>query len=431
MDVSTFCQHLKKTGTKRGFVVFDKGQLTSSGGIFDEVADFYQNESKDFAKHEASFFEYNEKTDSLFGAFISNTTRGAGHGGARLWNYNNVTDFVTDGLRLSQGMGRKSALAGIWWGGGKGLIAKNNHSNYSDDQYRDLLFGEYGRFVTSLRGCYYGAEDVGLTEADTARMFKTSRFITCIPKQFGGSGNPSGMTAKGTVSGMEGGLHFRKAGDTLKGKKIVMQGAGNVASFMIGYLLAKDVSEIIASDINENVLNRAKNMFKSDNRVKFVLTERDDNSILEEECDVLAPNALGGIITEELVSKIKAPVICGAANNQLANASIDKMLKERGIVYVPDFLNNRMGIVNCANESYGYVENDEAIEKHFARTWKHSIFNTTMDVLNEAEDKNIGSDEAAKKIADRLQEEEHPIFGHRGIQIIRSIVKSNWVNEAN
>ena len=105
------------------------------------------------------------------------------------------------------------------------------------------------------------------------------------------------------------------------------------------------------------------------------------------------------------------------------------MLKDKGIIYVPDFLNNRMGIVNCANENYGYVENDESIERHFEKEWKHSIFNTTMNVLNESKNKNIGSDEAAKKIADQLQEEEHPIFGHRGIKIIQSILKSNWVNE--
>ena len=108
---------------------------------------------------------------------------------------------------------------------------------------------------------------------------------------------------------MEGGLHFKKPGDALEGKKIVMQGAGNVASFMIKYLLQKGVAEIVASDINEDVLNKAKETFGSDPRVKFVLSKRDDNTILEEECDIIAPNALGGIITEDLVSKIRAPIV--------------------------------------------------------------------------------------------------------------------------
>jgi leucine dehydrogenase len=336
-------------------------------------------------------------------------------------------------------MGRKSALAGLWWGGGKGLIAKNNGVDYSDHQFRDALFGEYGKFITSLRGLYYGAEDVGLTEEDTLRMFKYTRFATCIPKRIGGSGNPSGMTAKGTVCGMEGALEFLKPGDTLKGKKIVMQGAGNVASFMIQELLKKGVAHIKASDINENVIKAAKEKYKLDSRVDFVLKKRDDNSILEEECDILAPNALGGILDEKLIPKIKAPIVlnyyfnfkvCGAANNQLFDATSDELLKKRGIIYVPDFLNNRMGIVNCANEMYGYVDEDPEIERHFGREWKHSIINTTLDVLNESKKTNIGTDGAAKKIADELQKQTHPIFGHRGKKIVQSILKSNWVNEA-
>jgi leucine dehydrogenase len=273
--------------------------------------------------HQGSFFEYNQKTDSLFGIFVQNSSRGAGHGGVRLWGYNDVSSFITDGLRLSKGMGRKSALAGLWWGGGKGLIAKNNGVDYSDHQFRDELFGEYGKFITSLRGLYYGAEDVGLTEEDTLRMFKYTRFATCIPKRIGGSGNPSGMTAKGTVCGMEGALEFLKPGDTLKGKKIVMQGAGNVASFMIEELLKKGVAQIKASDINEFVINAAKEKYKLDTRVDFVLKNRDDNTILEEECDILAPNALGGILDEKLISKIKAPIVI---NNYLISRFVGQQI---------------------------------------------------------------------------------------------------------
>lgn len=105
------------------------------------------------------------------------------------------------------------------------------------------------------------------------------------------------------------------------------------------------------------------------------------------------------------------------------------MLIKHGIHYIPDFLNNRMGIVNCANEMYGYVTNDPAKERHFGREWKHSIFNATLDVLKESKEKNIGTDQAAKSIADKLANEPHPIWGHRSAQIIKSVINSDWVNK--
>jgi len=214
-----FYEELVSQNIKRGFIGFDnkKKEIYSSGGIFKEIGTWMLNDKRDFFEHEATFFEYNEKTNSLFGAFIQKTKRGAGHGGVRLWPYENVESFLREGLRLSLGMGRKNSLAGLWWGGGKGLIAKIDGIDYSNNNFRDLLFGEYGKFVTSLKGCYYGAEDVGLTTDDTLRMFKNSRFITCIPKEVGGSGNPSPLTAKGTLCGMEAVLSLKN--ESLKGKK--------------------------------------------------------------------------------------------------------------------------------------------------------------------------------------------------------------------
>jgi len=204
LSIPNFTEKLKNEKIKRGFVINENGKFTASKGkMFEDISKFYQNDKRDFFEHEATFFEYNEKTNSLFGAFIQKTKRGAGHGGVRLWPYENVESFLREGLRLSLGMGRKNSLAGLWWGGGKGLIAKIDGIDYSNNNFRDLLFGEYGKFVTSLKGCYYGAEDVGLTTDDTLRMFKNSRFITCIPKEVGGSGNPSPLTAKGTLCGME------------------------------------------------------------------------------------------------------------------------------------------------------------------------------------------------------------------------------------
>jgi len=124
---------------------------------------------------------------------------------------------------------------------------------------------------------------------------------------------------------------------------------------------------------------------------------------------------------------LKAKIICGAANNQLEDMQRDgKALHENEIYYVPDFLTNRMGIVTCANEQYGYINNDPMIENHFSRSWEHSIFNRALQILKESKEKNIPTAEIALKLADKLSRENHPIFGHRGRQIIKSLVENKW-----
>ena len=178
--------------------------------------------------------------------------------------------------------------------------------------------------------------------------------------------------------------------------------------------------------ISQSVLDTAKARF-NDKRVHLVLTKPGDNSILFEKADIVAPCALGGILNDQTIPKLQTKIVCGAANNQLLDASRDDMLLvKHGIDYVPDFLNNRMGIVNCANEMYGYPDNDPAKERHYGREWKHSVFNTTIEVLTEAKNKGTGTDFSAKSIADRLANEPHPIWGHRGSKIIESIIKSDW-----
>jgi leucine dehydrogenase len=157
------------------------------------------------------------------------------------------------------------------------------------------------------------------------------------------------MTARGVVTGMEAALEFNNNG-TLEGKEIVLQGCGNVASFIVEGLLQKGVKKITASDINPNSLEVAEKRF-NDKRVEFVLSKPGCNSILFKPCDIVVPSALGGILNKNSIPKISAKIVCGAANNQLLDpATDDKLLLDHGISYVPDFLCNRMGIVNCANE---------------------------------------------------------------------------------
>jgi glutamate dehydrogenase/leucine dehydrogenase len=124
---------------------------------------------------------------------------------------------------------------------------------------------------------------------------------------------------------------------------------------------------------------------------------------------------------------LKAKIVCGAANNQLEDMKRDgKALHVKDIYYVPDFLTNRMGIVTCANEQYGYIINDPSIENHFSRNWEHSIFNRTVQILKESKEKNIPTSDIALKLADKLSKKNHPVFGHRGKQIIKSLVENEW-----
>ena len=202
--------------------------------------------------------------------------------------------FVRDGLRLARGMTRKCALAGLWWGGGKGLIARQPGDAHRDPAYRRRLYREYGAFVSSLRGCYVTAEDVGTTPLDMAEVFGATRFATSVPQGVGGTGNPSPWTAAGVVCAMEAGLEFLGRG-SLEGTTIAMQGTGNVGSAMIAMLLEKGVARITASEICSEQRAALESAF--DGRpVELRAALPGDCEILAEPCDLLAPNALGGVL---------------------------------------------------------------------------------------------------------------------------------------
>jgi len=421
-----FADHLRSLGRSRAYAVTDpkSGALQVSDPQLAGLADFLR-QSPDFHAHEGVFLGVGAQSGALFGAFVHDTHRGQSQGGLRFWPYPSLAAFLSDGLRLAHGMTRKNALAGIWWGGGKGLIARDADAPYRDPAFRSLVYREYAAFCTSLHGVYLTAEDAGTGPADMAEVFTGTRFVTCAPAAVGGSGNPSPATAKGVVCAMEGALDHLGLG-TLAGTKIVLQGTGNVGSAMIDELLARDVSSVIASDINEERLASLATRY-ADAPVELRLSAPGDNAILSEPCDVLAPNALGGILNPQTIPSIAAKVICGAANNQLLDEARDATsLQARGIVYVPDFLCNRMGIVSCANEQYGYVDDDPAIERHFGRTWENSVFLVTKKTLTLAAEAGITTAAAASQIADELALHPHPIWGHRGRAIIGSLVAARW-----
>jgi leucine dehydrogenase len=422
-STSDFVRFLQKEQIRRFFLVHDPAsrQVLSSHPQLQPLADFLMKDRRDFAGHEGLFFQVTERYDTLQGAFVHRTCRGQAAGGVRYWTYGSMEDYLRDGLRLSKGMCHKNALAGLWWGGGKGVMAHAPGVDPEDPEVRKYLYSEYGRFISSLRGCYVTAEDVGTTVADIANVFSRTRFTTCIPPEWGGSGNPSIPTARGVVSAMEAALAFAGMGE-LKGKTVAIQGIGNVGGPLVRFLVEQGVRRIIACDINPRVADSVRSA-----SVEVRTVSCSDDSIFKEDCDIFSPNATGAVINPRTIPLLRTKIVCGAANNQLEDPSRDDDdLFDRGTIYVPDFLANRMGIVNAADEQYGYVVNDPLFERHLSRDWDGSIYQTTLRVLRESKASGEPTGRIAVRQAEELSLQPHPIFGHRGRQIIDGLVADRW-----
>jgi glutamate dehydrogenase/leucine dehydrogenase len=261
------------------------------------------------------------------------------------------------------------------------------------------------------------------------QIYQGTRYMMCAPERVGGSGNPSPQTARGVVCAMEAASEWLGLGN-LEGKRIAMQGTGNVGSHMIRLLLGKGVGKIVATEISEALHQKVLAEHNSP-RLDVRLVSRDDISIFSEECDVLAPNALGGVLNARTIPTLRTSLVCGAANNQLLDEREDATaLTARGIAYVPDFVANRMGIVNCANEQYGSIASDPAIERHFERSWSSSVHQVTCRVLSRAKEEGITPTQAANRLADELTLEPHPIFGYRSKTIIRQLFDGGWANKS-
>jgi glutamate dehydrogenase/leucine dehydrogenase len=429
LSPAEFCNFLQREGIRRFYLVrlAEEGRVIASHPVLEPLARLLERDRRDFDKHEGIFVQVAPETGVLQGAFVHRTCRGQGAGGVRFWRYNSVEEYLRDGLRLARGMTHKNALAGLWWGGGKGVMAQSTGSA-ADPAARRRIYEEYGEFMTSLQGCYVTAEDVGSSVEDMAAVFSTTRFTTCIPPSLGGSGNPSVPTARGVLRGMEAALaHSGRGG--LAGKSVVLQGLGHVGEPLVGFLRERGVARVIGSDIDpsrrEALLEKFPPAAGWELGVRIV--ERGDLSILAEPADVLAPCATGGVLNPRTIPTIAAPIVCGAANNQLEDPERDDLLlAERSILYLPDFLVNRMGIVNCADEQYGYVEPDPRIEAHLGDEWDNSVYNLSLQVLDEARKTGKTPARIALALAEERSFELHPVWGHRGEMIIRSLIRNAW-----
>ena len=419
-----------EAGIRRAWIVTPPGTQTvqASHPLFEPIAAAIQADTRDYHAHQGVFFEIGAASGHLLSAAVHKTVRGLAAGGVRFWVYDDVEGFVRDGLRLARGMGHKNALAGLWWGGGKGVVARRTDVDHTDQVVRKALYNDYGRFMTGIRGCYVTAEDAGTTTEDMADVFATTRHTTCIPEHLGGSGNPSRLTATGVVVGMEAALKFRGMGD-IRGKTVAMQGLGNVSRFMIRDLVERGVGRIMGTDVDAAAIETTRAM-NPDAPLEAQVVPIGDASVLTLPADIVAPNAVGGILNPHTIPTIQAPIVCGAANNQLEDHDRDgPALRDRGVLYAPDFLVNRMGIVNCANECYGSFDGDPAILSHLDHDCEHGIYRRSLTVYRRAHLSGRTPAAEAQTMADELSEVPHPIWGNRGQLIIDSLVRTGWAEQ--
>ncbi len=332
-----------------------------------------------FDNHEQIVF-CNDKDTGLKAIIgIHNTVLGPALGGTRMWQYNNEWEALNDVLRLSRGMSFKSAITGLNLGGGKAVIIGDAKAQKTPE-----LMKRFGEFVHSLSGKYITAEDVGMETSDMDLVREVTPYVTGISESKGGAGNPSPITAYGVFMGMKAAAKYKFGTDVLEDKSVIVQGIGHVGESLVEHL-TNEGAKVIISDINEARLNEVSD--------KYGATIYAGNDLYGEDVDIYAPCALGATINDATINNIRAKVIAGAANNQLADESKHgQLLKDKGIVYAPDFLINAGGIINvyAELENYGRTEIMRKTE---------NIYNTTLEILNNAETNGITSHQAALNIA--------------------------------
>ena len=332
-----------------------------------------------FDDHEQIVF-CNDKDTGLKAIIgIHNTVLGPALGGTRMWKYANEWEALNDVLRLSRGMTFKSAITGLNLGGGKAVIIGDAKTDKTPE-----LMSRFGELVNSLGGKYITAEDVGMTTEDMDIVRNVTPYVTGISESKGGAGNPSPITAYGVFMGMKAAAKFQYGSDVLEDKNIYVQGIGHVGEALVEHLVNEGANVTIA-DINQERLEEV--------RSKYGVTIYGGSDIYSEPMDIYAPCALGATINDKTINRLKAKIVAGAANNQLEEENRHgKILQERGIVYAPDFLINAGGIINVYAELENY-DKQEIMRK------TENIYNTTLEILDNAKVNNITTHTAALNIA--------------------------------
>ncbi|MDH5434095.1 MAG: amino acid dehydrogenase [Gammaproteobacteria bacterium] len=310
---------------------------------------------------------------------IHSTALGPAVGGCRMWEYNSDEGALIDALRLSRGMSYKNALAGLKMGGGKSVIIGNSKTMKSE-----ALFEAFGNFVNNLNGQYYTAEDVGITPNDMAIVNRKTDYVLGLE---GKSGDPSPVTAYGVYKGMKAAVKHKHGRDSLEGIKVAIQGVGHVGYYLCEHL-KNEGAELFVTDINKESVDRVVQNLGA--------TEIDKDDIYSQDIDIYAPCALGATINDVTLPKLQCSIVAGAANNQLAEDRHGEILKQKGILYAPDYVINAGGIINVSFETGGATyDKQKALDK------VDEIYGTLLEIFEAAEKEgkttNVVADELARR----------------------------------
>jgi len=311
---------------------------------------------------------------------IHSTVLGPAVGGTRFWNYTSEAEALTDALRLSQGMTYKTALAGLPLGGGKSIIIGDSKSSN-----REALLRAHGRFVEILKGSYITAEDVGTSPADMEIMRLETQHVGGL---VGGAGDPSPHTARGVFRAIQASTRFLWKTDDLSEMTVAIQGCGHV-----GYHLARLAHEagakLFVTDVDDNSVSRVVDEFGA----KFVRPA----DIFSTRANIFAPCALGGVINDATIPELNVQIVAGAANNQLLADRHGAMLRERNILYAPDYVANAGGVLRGCTELLSW-------DPDYAAGKIEEIYDTMLRIFESAEAQGLPTNEAADRLAeDRLR----------------------------
>jgi valine dehydrogenase (NAD+) len=313
---------------------------------------------------------------------IHSTALGPALGGTRFNPYASTDEAVADVLALSRGMSYKAALAGLDLGGGKAVIIGDPRRDKSE-----ALLRAYGRFVQSLGGRYYTACDVGTYSVDMDDIARECDFVTGRTVAHGGAGDSSVLTAYGVFQGMRAAAESVWGEPTLAGRTVGVAGVGKVGRHLVRHLV-EDGASVVVTDVH------APSVAALTDELPQVQVVQSTDALVRSAIDVYAPCALGGALTDEVVDVLSAAIVCGAANNQLAHEGIEKALRDRGVLYAPDYCVNSGGLIQVADELEGF-----SFER--AQQRASGIFETTHEVFAIAGADGVTPAEAADRLAER------------------------------
>ncbi|MFL6100482.1 MAG: Glu/Leu/Phe/Val dehydrogenase dimerization domain-containing protein [Actinomycetales bacterium] len=332
--------------------------------------------------HEQVTFCHDRATGLRAIVAIYSTALGPGLGGTRFYPYPTEDEALADVLELSRAMAYKNSLAGLDHGGGKAVIIGDPDT----DKTPELLAG-YGRFVQSLSGRYVTACDVGTYVADMDVVATQCDYVTGRSEEQGGAGDSSVLTAFGVYQGMRAGAQHLWGQPSLEGRTVGIAGVGKVGHLLVEHALG-DGAKVVVTDVNEAAVRRVLEAHPDAEAVPST------DDLVARRLDVYAPCALGHALTEQVVAQLDVALICGGANNQLATPQVADRLAERGVLYLPDFMVNAGGVIQVADELRGFD-----FERARERTAR--IFQTTLDVLAEADAEQVPPSVAADRLAER------------------------------